>query len=583
MIQQDPFRDHLPPQEREDPEIDEQSFGGYKRRPAVGLPNGHIIKRHTDVREYFDLDLPQIHFPSELGFGLPDQQGFVIGAVQEERKGEDDGGDGGEGNEDQPRELSAEIPHGADNTVHGPKCQRVDAALREATGRIGYNPPTVPPSIAEQPPPSSPSRIRWKILALLTLISIITYVDRVNISVTARQMMPAMGLTQVQMGYVFSAFVLGYALFQVPGGWLGDRWGSRLVLTGAVVWWSVFTILTAVAGTLPTVHWVGVLGSLILVRFLIGVGEAAALPNFNRTVADWLPPMERGLGMGVSIGGIGIGSAITFPLVAWMMVNYGWQSAFYASGLAGLAVALLWGWYATDRPEQHHRVNQGELHYIRESSLTPALPPAEPVPWRAFARTPAVWWLVLSYTGLGYVAYVYMNWFYLYLVEERGYEVLRGGLFASGPFLAMTVLCPLGGWVTDRLVGSLGVNRGRSYVGFTGMVLSGTCIVAGSQVAAPYAAIVLLSLGAGFLYFTVGAFWAGTIDLAPRHAGTLSGMMNTGANLGGTISPTLTPWLAEHFGWTVSLGVAAGIAWLGGLLWLWVRTGDGLRMEKNGP
>jgi ACS family glucarate transporter-like MFS transporter len=420
-----------------------------------------------------------------------------------------------------------------------------------------------------------PSRTRWKILALLTLISVITYVDRVNISVAARQMMPALGLTQVQMGTVFSAFVLGYALFQVPGGWLGDRWGSRRVLAAAVLWWSLFTALTALAGTLPTAQWLSVLGSLLLVRFLIGVGEAAALPNFNRTVADWLPSRERGLGMGVSIGGIGIGSALTPPIVAWMMVNYGWQSAFYASGAAGVLIALLWFWYATDRPEEHRRVNEAELRYIRTTPL--ALSPPEPVPWSAFIRTPTVWWLVLSYTGLGYIAYVYMSWFYLYLVNERGFTVLRGAFFASGPFLAITVLCPLGGWVTDRLAVRLGVSRGRSSVGCAGMLLSGACIVAGTQIAEPYAAVAMLSLGAGFLYFTVGAFWAGTIDLAPRHAGTLSGVMNTGANIGGTISPTLTPWLAEQFGWNVSLGVAAGIAALGGLLWLLVRTGDGLK------
>lgn len=294
------------------------------------------------------------------------------------------------------------------------------------------------------------------------MISVITYVDRVNISVTARQMMPAFGLTQVQMGYVFSAFVLGYALFQIPGGWLGDRWGSRRVLAGSVIWWSIFTALTALAGTLPMAQWVGILGSLIVIRFLIGVGEAAALPNFNRTVADWLPAGERGLGMGVSIGGIGIGSAITPPIVAWMMVNFGWQSAFYASGLAGIVIALLWAWYATDRPEDHPSVNQGELALIRGTPFTPTLtlPPQgggenrfpSPlggegegegeggIPWKAFLHTPTVWWLVLSYTGLGYIAYVYMSWFFLYLVNERGFDVLRGAFFASGPFIAITVL-----------------------------------------------------------------------------------------------------------------------------------------------
>jgi len=178
----------------------------------------------------------------------------------------------------------------------------------------------------------SPTRIRWLILALLLGISIVTYIDRVNISVTARHMIPSLGLTKVQMGQVFSAFVLGYALCQIPGGWLGDRWGARRILTLAVIWWSIFTALTALAPALPIVNMIGILGSLILVRFLIGVGEAAALPNFNRVVASWFGPHERGLGIGIAISGIGIGSALTPPLTAWVMVNFGWQTVFTFPG-----------------------------------------------------------------------------------------------------------------------------------------------------------------------------------------------------------------------------------------------------------
>ncbi len=421
----------------------------------------------------------------------------------------------------------------------------------------------------------APSRVRWAILAILLGISVVTYIDRVNISVAARQMMPALGLTDVQMGYVFSSFVIGYALFQVPGGWLGDRWGARLVLSLAVVWWSFFTALTAVAATLPTALLLGIIGSLMLVRFLMGAGEAAALPNFNRAVANWMAPGERGLAMGVAIGGIGVGSALTPPLTAWIMVNFGWQTAFYAAGLLGLGVALVWYGYATDRPADHPSVNRAELDVI-ESGNEPAgaIPP---VPWRSFARTPTVWWLVLSYTCLGYVAYVYLSWFYLYLVNVRGFGELRGALFASGPFLAMALFCPLGGWATDRLTKASGANRGRRVIGCIGMVLAALCILLGDMIDQPYVAIACLSLGAGWLYFTVGAFWASTVDLSKSHAGTLSGLMNTGANIGGTLSPTLTPWLADHLGWPVALGAAALAAVTGGILWLGVRPGDGLR------
>lgn len=377
-------------------------------------------------------------------------------------------------------------------------------------------------------------------------------------------MMPALGLTNLQMGQVFSAFVVGYALCQIPGGWLGDRWGSRVVLAAAVVWWSFFTAMTAVAATLPVVEIVGVVATLAGVRFLIGVGEAAALPNFNRTVADWLPPHERGLGIGIAIGGIGVGSALAPPLTAWIMVNYGWQTAFYAAGGIGLLIAGLWYGYATDR------------------SAPPDQPGRSPaVPWRRFARTPTVWWLVASYSCLGYVAYIYMSWFYLYLVNVRDFDVLRGAWYASAPFLAIAVLCPLGGWATDRLAAARGVDRGRKLVGGIGMGLAALVIVLGAYSDSPLAAIFWLSLGAGFLYFTVGAYWSCTSDLAPAHAGTLSGVMNTGANLGGSLSPLVTPWLAEQVGWAAALGAAAAVAFIGGLMWVNIQPGRGLRSGRE--
>jgi ACS family glucarate transporter-like MFS transporter len=424
---------------------------------------------------------------------------------------------------------------------------------------------------------SKPTRIRWVILTLLFFISVITYIDRVNISVTARQMMPALGLSEVQMGQVFSSFVLGYALCQIPGGWLGDQWGPRRVLTLAVVWWSLFTALTAVAAVMPLADLVGVLGSLLCVRFLIGAGEAAALPNFNRAVANWLPPQERGLGIGIAIGGLGVGSALTPPVTAWLMVNFGWQVPFYLAGGLGLLIAAVWFSFATDRPAQHPRVNAGEAALIQDGASAGRPADAGSIPWRALARTPTVWWLVASYSCLGYVAYIYMSWFYLYLVNVRGFGELRGAVFASAPFVAITLLCPLGGWVTDRLALRLGVNRGRGYVGGTAMGLSAVAIFFGAISAGPWLAIGLLSLGAGFLYFGVAAYWNSTVDLSRRYAGTLSGLMNTGANIGGSLSPTLTPWLADHLGWSAALGTAAGVALVGGVMWIKIKPGEGLR------
>ncbi|HET8721566.1 MAG TPA: MFS transporter [Nitrospira sp.] len=406
------------------------------------------------------------------------------------------------------------------------------------------------------------SALHWLILALLFSTSVVTYIDRVNISVTARQMMPAFGLTQQEMGWVFSAFVVGYALFQLPGGWLADRWGARAVLTGALMWWSVCSALTAVVAVSPVADMFGVVGALMLVRFALGLGEAVALPSFNRAVANWMPTGARGLGIGIAIGGIGLGSAITPPVAAWVMVNWRWQTVFYLSAALGLVMSILWWTLARDRPEEHP--------WTHSSSFSPAAqrPENRSVFRPALLRSRTIWWLVLSYSCLGYVAYVYLSWFYLYLVNERGFDMLRGGFYASAPFWAILIGCPLGGWMTDRLAVSYGVTRGRLMAGMSGMACAGCAIVVGAFAESALTAVACLSLGAGCLYFAVGAYWASTSDLSRTHAGALSGLMNTGANLGGALSPTVTPWMAAHWGWPTALATAGAVALVGAILWL---------------
>lgn len=421
---------------------------------------------------------------------------------------------------------------------------------------------------------TSPPPLHWLLLGLLFCISIVTYIDRVNISVTARQMMPALGLTDQEMGYVFSAFVIGYAIFQIPGGWLGDRWGARIVLVVALLWWSTFTALTPIVAVTSLAATLGIVGALVFVRFLLGVGEAVALPAFNRAVTDWLPAHRRGLGIGIAIGGIGVGAAITPPVTAWIMVNYGWQTPFYLSAVLGIGLAAIWWLLAGDRPSAAHPWKHSDQN--RRDDRRAPNPDLSPVSWPVLVRTPTVWWLVLSYSCLGYVAYVYMSWFYLYLVNERGFDMLRGGVVASAPFLAILVSCPLGGWTTDRLALRYGVTQGRRLVGMTGMLLAAGSIGLGALAQSPWLAIAGLSLGAGWLYFAVGAYWSSTSDLSKHHAGSLSGLMNTGANIGGAISPTVTPWIVHEWGWSASLGAAALLALAGGIMWLKIDAGKRL-------
>jgi len=429
-----------------------------------------------------------------------------------------------------------------------------------------------------------PTRTRWLIVALIFCMGVLMFIDRVNISIAAKYIMPEYGLSDVQMGWIFSAFVLGYAVLQVPGGWLGDRFGPRRVLAGAICWWSVFTAVTAVAGELFLAGLLGVIGSFVVVRVLIGIGEAAGPPNYNRMVANWVAPEERGRAMGLAASGSAFGAALTPPLIVWIMVTLGWRAAFYLAGGVGIFLALLCYWFATDGPAQHSWVNAAELRHITQG-LAPTSAQsrsAGPVPWRVLLGRSDLWFLTASYFALGYIIYIYFSWFYLYLVNVRGFSVLSGGWYSTAPFLAGAITSPLGGWLSDAVSRRWGKRAGRCGVGISGLLLTAGLIWAGAAAADPYRAILLLALGSASLFLTAAAYWASTMDLASSYAGTVSGFMNMGGNLGGALSPTLTPFLAQRFGWESALYVAAALAVLGALFWLGVHPERAIELTGTG-
>src|SRR5215813_6364715 len=365
-----------------------------------------------------------------------------------------------------------------------------------------------------------PTRTRWLIIGLIFCTYVLMISDRVNISIAAKHIIPEYGLSNVQMGWVFSAFVLGYALSQIPGGWLGDRFGPRRVLAGAIVWWSVFTMLTAIAGQLFLVSHLGVLGSFIIVRVLIGMGEAAGLPNRNRVVANWIAPHERALALGIGGSGSACGAALTPPLIVWIMVTLGWRAAFYLAGSIGLVSAGVWYWLARDRPGQHPWVNSAELRYITQTSeeSSPAHgQTVEPVPWRTLVGNKDLWCLTTAFFTVGYIAYLYFSWFYLYLVNVRGFSVVSGGLYGSLPFLVSAITAPIGGWVSDRLSQRYGKRIGRCRLGMVSLLLAACWICVGAAATNPYLAVLFLSLGAGSLFIAAPVYFATTIDLAKRY------------------------------------------------------------------
>jgi ACS family glucarate transporter-like MFS transporter len=421
--------------------------------------------------------------------------------------------------------------------------------------------------------PSHPTRTRWLIVALLFGIYMLMVIDRVSISIAAKFIMPEYQLSEVQIGWIFSAFLVGYALCQIPGGWLGDRFGPRRVLAVAVFWWSFFTVVTALAGDLFLTSLIGVVGSFVVVRVLFSLGEGAGVPNYTRTVTNWVAPQERGLALGLVLSGNSFGAAVTPPLVAWIMVTFGWRIAFYLAGGVGIIAALVWYWFATDRPEEHPRVNSAELQYIAQAGVpSPTRSQAlGPVPWRAIlGRRIDLWFLTAATFIGGYVLYIYISWFYLYLVNVRGFSALSGGVYGAGPFLVGTIAAPLGGWLSDRVSQRFGKRLGRCGIGCSGLLLSGGAIFVGAAATDPYLAVLFLSLGGGALFFSSSAIFATVIDLVRAYAGTVTGFVNMGIHLGGAISPTLTPILAQRFGWESALYIAAALALLGALFWLGV-------------
>jgi len=411
-------------------------------------------------------------------------------------------------------------------------------------------------------------RLRWALILWVFVMSAIAFLDRVNISIAGQALAREYKLSNQQLGYVFSAFVLGYALFQAPGGRLADRFGPRRVIALGVVWWGLFTTLT----TLVPTGFALALPMLIVVRFVLGNGEAVMYPSSNRLVANWIPSQERGIANGLIFAGVGAGAGITPPLIAYIMVHWGWRWSFYASALIGLAAGAVWYLIARDTPREHPWIGVRELAHIGAG-----VPPAaeernarEAPPWRRIVGNTNVLVVTLTYFTFGYASYIFFTWFFTYLNKVRGLDLTASAIYSTIPFLAMAICSPLGGWVADLLVGRYGRRVGRCGVAAFGMGLAAVFLALATQVKSAELASVALAGGAGALYLSQSAYWAVTADIAGPWAGFTSGLMNMGGQIGGAVTASLTPWIAGHFGWSASFLVAAALAAAGSAAWLLV-------------
>ena len=421
------------------------------------------------------------------------------------------------------------------------------------------------PETVDSTPFARASYVRWFLVLWVFVLSAVAYLDRVNISIAGGQIAQEFGIPNVRLGLVFSSFLWGYGLCQTLAGWLADRYGPRRMLTAGVLWWGLVSVLTA---AVP-----GKIGHAVLVfvtiRFLLGAGEAIMYPSSNQFVARWIPSHERGTANGVIFAGVGIGAGVTPPLISWFMLHYGWRSSFVLSAVIGLAAGLVWYLAARDNPESHPSVSSEELSTIQRG-LPRSATGAPRLAWFDILSSGNVWILSFAYFCFGYVAWVFFSWFYLYLARVRGLDLKSSALYATLPFLAMAVCSPLGGAVSDALTKQFGSRLGRCSIAALGFALTAIFLVFGSAAHDSRLASVVLAGGAGSLYLSQSAFWAVSADMGGKSAGGLSGFMNMANQIGGALTAIVTPWIGGMFGWSTGFRVAATMAILGAVAWLFV-------------
>jgi sugar phosphate permease len=411
--------------------------------------------------------------------------------------------------------------------------------------------------MTDSPTAVRPTHTRHVVLALIVGAYMITYMDRVNIASAVPVIQKDLGFSMITIGWIFASFRWGYAFFQIPGGWFGDRIGGRRALSLVVVWWSIFTSLTAFS-------WNAL--SMALCRFFFGMGEAGAFPIATRSLSRWMLPTERGFAQGLTHAASRVGAALTPALVVVMMLRYGWRAPFFFFGLIGLVWSAVWYWYYRDTPAEHPRISPAERRLIEEA-VGVSTARTHSVPWRRILRSPSLWTLSLMYFCYGYSIDVYLDWFPKYLNEHRGFNLTQMGFYASLPLLAGAAGDLLGGTVSDRCAKRFGnLKLARRAVALAGFLLAAVFILPATFTTHSTASVLYSCVAVFGLEVTVGVSWAIPLDIGGDYAGSVASVMNTFGNLGSAVSPVLLAYLVGKYGWNMPFLVCTFLCVGGALL-----------------
>lgn len=378
-------------------------------------------------------------------------------------------------------------------------------------------------------------KVRYRVLALLFLLSIITYIDRVCISVAGPRMQADLGLTPDRWGWVVGAFTLAYALFEIPTGALGDRIGPRRVLTRIVLWWSAFTSLTGMVSNFYV---------LMATRFAFGAGEAGAYPNSSASISRWFPTAERARATGIVWMASRIGGAVSPLLVVPIQMRYGWRASFYVFGLLGVVWSAIWYWWYRDHPSEKPGVSQQELEETGSAVKAPA---HHGLPWGLVLRDANFWTILAMYHCYCWGSYFYLSWLHTYLQKGRGFAESEMAVLSPLPFIAGACGNLFGGFLSDRLTRRYGLKRGRCTVGALGLGLSAAFLLATALTPNRMASVVFLTLGYGSMDCMLPVAWAVCLDVGRKYAGAVSGSMNMAGQLGSFLSSLAFGYLVRIF------------------------------------
>lgn len=413
--------------------------------------------------------------------------------------------------------------------------------------------------------------VRYRILGLLFLLSFVNYLLRHSMSVALPSIQDEFAFTNQELGYILGAFNVAYALAQVPGGIFGEVLGPRRALAVAAVTWGALTAVTGFVPDLLAASAGGAMVSFMVVRFLLGIANAPVFPVAAGAIARWFPAGSWAFPNSALSSGLTLGQAAVGPVVAMLIIEYGWRTSFYAIAPLGLAAGAWWWAYGRDEPRQHPAITPEEADFIeagRKSTVS-----AVHGGWWRMLRNRDVLLLSASYFCMNYVFFIFTNWLFTYLVKERGFGLLETGLVGALPFIVGALFAAAGGVACDALCRRIGPRWGCRIPGIIGLLMGAWLMLAGAAAPGAVTAVLLLALCFGFTQFTEGAYWQGTTYAAGPHTATASGVLNMGGNLAGFLAPVVG-FVVDSLGWWSALATGSAFAVLGAVLWLFVGAGD---------